>query len=61
MKNEDFKRYLIRAKLLCDDYSEDEDSGSVDMIWFTPVQLKKYTEYCIQGKTINKTLNNEEV
>lgn len=57
MRNIDFDKYLVQAMCLCEDYSThttDDEIESVDMIWFTPAQLKKYTEYCLEIRRKNK-------
>ncbi len=49
MTKNDFDNFLHKALALCDDYSTTEpDSDTVEHIWFTPAQLKKYTEYCLR-------------
>lgn len=48
MKGSDFLKHLLMAIEICEDYStETPESEAIEMIWFTPEQLKLYTEYCI--------------
>ena len=55
MKEIDFVKHLQLAITICDDYStETPESDVVDMLWFTPTQLKQYTEYCIEQRKPRK-------
>lgn len=54
MTKNEFNKYQLKAIQLCYDYATTtEQSETVEMIWFTPEQLKKYTEYCIRQSSIN--------
>lgn len=54
MTHDDFKKFQKRAIQLCEDYETiTPDSDKVTMIWFTPQQLMKYTEYCKKQFSIN--------
>ncbi len=60
MKEIDFFKHLLQAINICDDYStESPDSDVIDMLWFTPAQLKQYTEYCIEQRKPRKTNPNK--
>lgn len=48
-------KYLKKAIDICDDYSTiTPESDEIEMIWFTPQQLLKYTEFCMKQRK-NKT------
>lgn len=59
MKQDNFKKHQMQAIKLCEDYeTTTPESDIVTMIWFTPQQLMKYTEYCRKQFSIN--LKTEE-
>ncbi|NDV68559.1 hypothetical protein [Dysgonomonas sp. 25] len=60
MTNNDFKKYLKRAIQLCEDYDTTTlDSETVQMIWFTPQQLRQFAEY-IEKETIKLNTDNKK-
>lgn len=55
MTKEYFQKFQEQAKKLCEDYSTTTaESDTPIMYWFTPQQLKQYTEYCLKQITKNK-------
>jgi DNA-binding ferritin-like protein (Dps family) len=60
MTKQDFKKYENRAVQLCEDYqTTTPESDTVTMIWFTPKQLKMYTEYCIRAAVRTNSVDNQ--
>lgn len=56
----DFKKHFTKAISLCEDYSTlTTESDEIDMIWFTPKQLRKYTEYCFRARMSNDNNKKE--
>jgi len=57
----DFKKYLDEAIKICEDYSTvTPDSDNIDMIWFTPSQLRKFTKYCQNQQKKYDNKKNED-
>lgn len=55
MKQSEFKQFLNMAEKICEDYSTiEQESDEIEYIWFTPKQLKQYSEYCL---TLRKSYN----
>lgn len=61
MTPDNFKKFQKRAIQLCEDYeTTTPESDDMTMIWFTPQQLMKYTEYCEKQFSINHSKTEKD-
>jgi len=61
MNDNDFEKFLKQAVNMCYDYdTKTPESKEIAMLWFTPSQLKKYTNYCINASKQKKDKKEAE-
>lgn len=60
MKDIEFEKFMKQAVNMCEDYSTvSPESDQVELFWFTPIQLRKYTDYCLNARRPKNTENQE--